>query len=351
MNGEKSKTMAYTLEPTPESLDKFMHDKNLPSYRTGQILEWFWKKKETNILKMSNLPNELRQELNEKLYIPEIRKSNKSGDKTVLYIMKFKDGLEAETVLIEEKSRKTVCVSTGVGCPYGCLFCATGEMGFFRQLTPYEIAVQVLLVSLQLGDKNPTNIVLMGMGEPFYDYKGAVEACDILNDKKMLGIGQRKITISTAGVVPGILYLAKSAKQYKLAVSLNASDDSMRKRLMPITKKWNLAALIDSVKEYIEITNKKVTFEYVLIKDINDKPKDAKKLSELVNGVMCKINLIPYNQAVERFQRAEETSLLRFREILEKNGVDVTVRYSHGGDIDAACGQLFTKQKMKRGEN
>lgn len=336
------------MEPVPDNLSDYCHKEGLPSYREGQILEWIWKKKVLDPLSMSNLPTSVREDLREKIYLPEIEKMNKSGDKTVKYKVKFWDKNEAETVLIKEGGRTTVCVSTGIGCPYGCLFCATGGMGFVRQLTPYEIAVQVLLAAFA-GKADPTNVVLMGMGEPFYDYKGAIAACDMINDKRMLGIGQRKITVSTAGVVPGILFLAKSAKQYKLAVSLNASNDTDRKKIMPVARKWTMSALMDAVKQYTDITNKKVTFEYVLMKGFNDGPSDARKLSELLDGVLCKVNLIPYNRAAKGFERPEPAILLRFQEALKKEGIEVTTRFSKGEEIQAACGQLFTgKQKKMR---
>lgn len=335
------------VEPTPESISRLITENNLPSYRTGQVLEWFWKKKQKNPLNMSNLPAGLREELSEKLYVPKIKRSNKSSDKTVLFNVRFYDGNEVETVLIRERHRMTVCVSSAVGCPYGCLFCATGKMGFVRQLSPYEIAVQPLLVSSFDVKNTVTNVVLMGMGEPFHDYRGTLEACDMLNDKRMMNIGQRKITVSTAGVVPGINYFSNSSKQYKLAVSLNSPRDSDRKKIMPIARKWPLASLIESVKKYTEATNKKVTFEYVLIKGFNDRLSDAQKTSELLKGILCKVNLIPYNRAVIGFDTPDPSSVLRFQDALKREGVETTTRLSRGADISAACGQLAVRADRK----
>ncbi len=343
------KSIDFYVEPTPESMTRFMIENNLPSYRTGQVLEWFWKKKETNPLKMSNLPAGLREELGEKIYVPKIKKSNKSSDKTVLFNVRFYDGNEVETVLIRERQRTTVCVSTAVGCPYGCLFCATGKMGFVRQLSPYEIAVQPLLVSSFDVKNTVSNVVLMGMGEPFHDYRGALEACDLLNDKRMMNIGQRKITVSTAGVVPGINFFSNSSKQYKLAISLNSPRDSDRKKIMPIARKWPLASLIEAVKKYTEATNKKVTFEYVLIKGFNDRLSDAQKISELLSGILCKVNLIPYNRAVIGFDTPDPSSVFRFQDALKREGIETTTRLSRGADINAACGQLAVRADKKKG--
>ncbi len=325
-------------------MKSYLAERGYPSFRAGQVLKWIWEKGVFNPEKMTNLPENFKEFLRENISYPFVKSLNKSADRTVLFLVELEDGLNVETVLIKKGVKNTVCISTGVGCPLKCKFCATGQMTYKRQLKPYEIVWQVALVKKFLkGTGRINNVVFMGMGEPFLDYEGAIEAAVWLTDKNCLGIGQRRITLSTAGVLPGIYHLAKSGKQFRLAISLNASNDKMRKHLMPVTKKWNLKKIISAVQLYNDLTSRAVTFEYVLIKAVNDLPEHARELAELIRDTMSKVNLIPYNEAVKEYHKPEGKRVEKFKRTLQTRNIEVSVRYSTGGDINAACGQLAGK--------
>lgn len=343
-----NKSYKNVFSLSPDELIDYIKYQNFQKYRAEQILNWIWEKKVFSPEKMKNIPDKLKQLVNNGLFIPKIKKRNKSSDGTVLLEVTFKDNNSVETVIIKNNKKNTICISTGIGCPIKCKFCATGNMDYKRQLDTYEIYSQVLLASLYLKeDERINNIVFMGMGEPFIDYKVALKAASILTDKRTLGIGQRRITISTAGIVPGIRYMANIGKQFKLAVSLNASNDKIRKELMPIDKKWSIKSIIEAVKYYIEKTNRAVTFEYVLIKDVNDHHSYADELSKLLKGLICKVNLIPYNKTQPGFYKPEEDKIEKFQKILIRNRIETTIRVSKGQVINAACGQLFVRKGVK----
>jgi len=345
MNEERYKNI---LSLSPDELVDYIKYQKFPAYRAEQILGWIWKKKVFSIDKMNNIPMSLKKLINNEFYIPKIKKRNKCSDGTVLLETTLEDKNSIETVIIKKDKKNTVCISTGIGCPIKCRFCATGNMDYKRQLETYEIYLQPLLASLYLKENERiNNIVFMGMGEPFIDYKSALKAASILTDKRTLGIGQRRITISTAGIVPGIRYMADYGKQFKLAVSLNASNDKIRKELMPIDKKWSINNIIEAVKYYIEKTKRAVTFEYVLLRDVNDHHNFADELSKLLKGLICKVNLIPYNKAQVGFFKPSEDKISKFQKILLKNNIETTVRISKGQVISAACGQLFIRKGEK----
>jgi len=248
--------------------------------------------------------------------------------------------------------RRTLCISTQAGCAMGCVFCATGQMGFSRQLTAGEIVEQVLYYARELKESGEavTNVVVMGMGEPFHNYDNTLAAIDRLNHPEGLNLGARRFTISTVGLVPMIRRFAKEGRQVNLAISLHAADDALRSSLLPVNKKYPLAQLIDACREYVELTNRRITFEWALIRDVNDTPEQARKLASLVRGLLCHVNVIPLNptrkypgQATTRDRAAT------FCAELEKAGIPATIRIRRGIDIQAGCGQLATEKTAREG--
>ncbi len=247
--------------------------------------------------------------------------------------MRFKDG------------RNSLCISCQAGCQMGCKFCATGKLGLLKHLTYEEIFDQVLYFAQLLHQENAeiSNIVFMGMGEPFMNYQNTLAAANLLSDPKYLGIGARKITISTSGVVPGILQLADEPKQYNLAISLHAPNQADREKIMPIAKRWPLPELMSAVQTYLQKTNRRVSYEYVMLQGVNDSRIQAQQLAELIQGQLCHVNLIPYNPTDSVFTVSQQNNIEEFKNILQKNGINATIRVTMGQDIDAACGQLANK--------
>lgn len=267
--------------------------------------------------------------------------SSKDG-RTVKLRLILEDGLAIETVLMKHTDkRNTICVSSQVGCPLGCLFCVTGSGGFKRNLNVSEIVEQVLFFARYLRKKNEkvTNIVFMGMGEPFLNWENVKEAIEILNNDNCFGVGARKISVSTAGITEGIEKLSDEFPQINLAISLHAPDDKLRGELMPVNKKYPLEKVLQSVDNYIEKTNRKVMFEYVMLKNVNDSKEQAKELAKLLKKPLYMVNLIAYNPN-GRFESSPPEKIKKFKAILEKAGIFATQRYRFGTDIEAACGQL-----------
>jgi 23S rRNA (adenine2503-C2)-methyltransferase len=326
---------------TPD-LEKLLGDFGKRRYKANQLTLWIYDKGITDFSQMTDLSKTLREELNSVAYIDAIKlvKTQRSEiDFSEKFLFELKDGERVETVLMLEKNRITVCVSTQVGCPLDCTFCATGKMGFKRNLTPGEIVDQIIA----LKDHRPTHVVLMGMGEPFLNYDNTVKALKITNSELGLSFAAKRITVSTAGIPDEIKKFASLTSKIKLAISLNAPTDEKRDQLMPINKKHPLKAVLEAVKYYTEKTKRRITFEYVLIKDFNDSQKDALELSKLVRGIPCKINLIPYNSVPDlSFEKPSEEKIIAFRDYLFPRCPAVTLRKSKGQDIQAACGQLCT---------
>jgi 23S rRNA (adenine2503-C2)-methyltransferase len=297
----------------------------------------------------SVLPLELRNKLNEKCPL-EIKSefSESQNKKTIKTLVILEDDSKIEAVLMRHGNRNTVCVSSQVGCPLACEFCATGKMGFVRNLSSAEIIEQVLVFSryLKKYDEKVTNIVFMGMGEPFLNYEEVMKAIQVLNDQQAFNIGARHISISTAGLVEGIQRLSKERLQVNLAVSLHASNDQLRSELMPINNQYSLKLLFKAVDDYIQETNRRVMFEYLLIQGVNDSEKQALELAQLMkNNKLYMVNLISYNPT-GKFKPSDSRTINKFMEILIKERVNFTQRYKFGRDIQGACGQLALKQKM-----
>jgi 23S rRNA (adenine2503-C2)-methyltransferase len=326
-----------------EDLEKLLGELGEKRYRSRQLALWIYAKGATSFDQMSDLSKDLREKLSEVAFIENIKlvKSQTSQkDISEKFLFELSDGEKIESVLIWEERRVTLCLSTQVGCPLGCTFCATGKMGFKRNLTTGEIVDQ----AVALGHHNITNAVLMGMGEPLLNYENTIKAVRIMNNEMGLSFPAKGITLSTAGIPSMIEKLAEEDFKIKLAISLNAPTDEKRNELMPINKKHPLSQLLKASKNYIKKRKARVTFEYVLIKDVNDSEKDALALSKLIAGISCKINLIPYNPVPDLpYDRPSEEKIKAFRDYLYPRCPTVTLRRSKGEDILAACGQLRTQ--------
>jgi len=325
--------------------------KKEPKFRLDQIHQAVFKHFISNWDEVTNIPNDLKEELKKNLPIMISGEVFSSEDgKTFKALITLSDGEKIETVLIKNKdSRNSLCVSSQVGCAGACAFCATGRMGFKRNLTSGEIIDQFLFFARYLKNnfgenEKITNVIFMGMGEPFLNYNEVMSAIHILNDDSFIGLGARNISISTAGIISGIEKFTKEKEQINLAVSLHASNDKLRSELMPINKKYNIEKLLNAVDKYITKKNRKVMFEYLLIDGVNDSENNARELANLMKKPLYMVNLISYNPTGS-FKSSSKKKVLEFKKILEKEGVNVALRKSFGGDIQAACGQLANKNK------
>ena len=324
-------------------------------FRADQILYPLYYKFPKSISEIKQLPTEMREKLVAEGYtigsaIELHRITSEDGDTTKL-LLNLSDGTPVETVLIQYEPtkigghpRSTICVSTQVGCAMGCVFCATGQMGFERNLKAEEIVAQVIHFAelLQKRNQHITNLVFMGMGEPLANYDETIRAVKLLTHPRGFGIGQRNITISTIGIIPGIDRLAEEDLQIGLAISLHAPNDTLRKKLVPTAIPNSVEELVAAGKRYFKRTGRRVTFEYALIENINDSPQIARELAALLEGNGSHVNLIPINPTAGNFSRPSQKSVLEFEKILRRSGVNCTVRVEKGSEISAACGQLRT---------
>ncbi len=319
-----------------------------PKYRLGQAKKALFQDLIQNWQEATALPLGLREELNKKCPIELSAKTFVSKDgNTIKALLVLKDDLKIETVLMRHKDkRNTICVSSQVGCRLGCEFCATGKMGFKRSLDIWEIVEQVLFFARYLKKikERVTNIVFMGMGEPFLNYQNVIGAIRILNDKEGFNLGARHFSISTVGIIEGIEKLAKEELQINLAISLNAPDDKLRSKLMPINKKYPIKKILNAIDNYIKKTRCRVMFEYIMINNLNDSEENAKTLANLMKKPLYFVNLILYN-STGIFEPPSFERVKKFKEILEKENVIVTQRYRFGKDIEGACGQLVAKNR------
>lgn len=333
---------------TENELKDKLISKGFPGYTARQVFEWVYGKKVQDFDSMSSLSKELRGFLKENFYFskPSLIKKEKSSDRTEKFLFKLRDNLAIEAVLIPEKARNTLCVSTQVGCKFRCLFCASGEKGFKRNLTPSEIIGQYLAVSNLKVSPKITNIVFMGIGEPLDNFENTVKSINILMNSAGINFAKRRISISTCGLYPEIKKLAKLKLGIKLSVSLQSADNSIRNKLMPINKKYPIEELIPAIREFNKESRDPVTFEYVLIRGINTSRDDAKKLAKLLNKINGKANLIPYNGAFSKFKAPAQEKVDIFSQELKRRGVFFTLRKSRGRDINAACGQLRAKHLL-----
>jgi 23S rRNA (adenine2503-C2)-methyltransferase len=323
----------------------------LPKYRAEQVYTWIYQKQACEWDEMSNLPKSLRQLLQEKAItlgslIPIAQ--TKDSDGTIKFLFKLEDQQTVESVFIPESERQTVCISTQVGCGMKCGFCATGQNGLVRNLTAAEIVDQSLNI-IRLTGSRINNLVIMGQGEPFANYEATLKAVKLINDSKGMGIGARHITISTCGIIPGILKLAREPLQVNLAISLHAATDELRTQLMPINKVYPLAELMAAIRSYIDLTGRRVTFEYTMIDGVNDRPTDVEKLIQLLSGLLCHVNLIPLNPIGKlALKRSKPLRVRDFINALTEARIETTVRKERGTNLAAACGQLQSKMVKQR---
>lgn len=331
----------YNLDELQEGLINMGEKK----FRAEQIFKWIYKEKVKSFDEMTNLSIELREKLKENYTMCNynILKKQESKDGTKKYLFDVLDGNAIETVLMQYHHGKTVCVSSQIGCKMGCKFCASTGIQFVRNLTAGEIVEQILAVEQDINDKI-SNIVFMGIGEPLDNYDNVIKAIKIMNNPKGLEIGTRHISISTSGLVPRIYDLANEKIQCTLSISLHATTDEKRSSMMPVNNRYNIEELMKACKDYIKITNKRISFEYALAKDNNDNLEDAQRLVDLLKGMLCHVNLIPINKIENgKFSKSTNENILKFRDFLNEHGIVATVRRELGSDIDAACGQLRRK--------
>jgi 23S rRNA (adenine2503-C2)-methyltransferase len=312
-------------------------------YRARQLFGWLYKRGAFSFDDMTDLPDGTRKALksNFRISVCKMLDSKRSRlDGTTKYLLGLDDGNAIEAVFLPDRRRATACISSQVGCKYACTFCASARLGFIRNLAHSEIINEVLFLRFKNSIPPITNIVFMGIGEPMDNYDNVIKAIRIFNDKDGLNIGSRRITISTCGIIPGIEKLSREGLQVELSVSLHSADDTVRSTLVPVNKKYPLKELMKACKCYTDRTNRVVTFEYVLIKEINDFKEDAIRLANLLKGMKCKVNAISYNPASGEGPRSGTPGVSGFTEILRRRGINATHRRSRGADIDAGCGQL-----------
>lgn len=330
-----------------EEIGKITDELKASKFRARQIHNWVYLKSVGSIDDMTDLSKDFREQFAAiaKITDVEIKTKQVSDDGTIKYLIQYPDGQCVETVLMrfDNRANLTACVSSQVGCAVNCAFCATGKRGFVRNLTYKEIVEQVLTIQRDTGLK-VTNVVFMGQGEPLLNLDNVLKALEIFNNN--FQVGARRITISTSGIIPQIDKLAEVELQSTLAISLHAPNSQIRKRIMPIENKYPLSDLKKSLKKYVDKTGRRITVEYLLIKDLNDTVEVAKELADFLKDIKCNINLIPYNAVGQNeFEKPSNNSIMKFKYILEHSGKKVTIRLERGADIDAACGQLSGKFK------
>ena len=338
------------LEMSREQLIVWLAERKIEKYRADQIQKWVYLRQADSFEPMTNISKEIRTLLSQHFMIGRLaaEQIETSRDGSRKYLFKLKDGKYIESVLIPERDHYTLCVSSQVGCAQGCLFCLTATGGFERNLTRGEIIAQVRDIKNELEDPmRLTNIVFMGMGEPLANYKNLISAIGVITDTDAgLRLASRRVTVSTAGLVPRLSDLGRDAR-VNLAVSLNATDNDTRDRLMPINRSYPLEKLLEACRQYPPAPGRRITFEYILIKGVNDSEKDARRLAKLLQPIRCKINLIPYNPHEGcDFDRPSEEVIQAFYNILFAKNYTVIIRRSKGQDISAACGQLKARSRM-----
>ncbi len=338
----------YNLEELKEELVSLGEKK----FRAEQIFKWIYVDKVKEFDEMTNLSIELREKLKENYTMCnyKILRKQESSDGTKKYLFDVLDGNAIETVLMQYHHGKTICVSSQIGCKMGCKFCASTGAHFARNLTAGEIVEQILAVEQDIQDKI-SNIVFMGIGEPFDNYDNVMKAVRIINNQKGLNIGARHISISTSGLVPRIYDFANEELQCTLSISLHATNNEKRSSMMPVNNRYPIEELMQACRDYIAKTNKRISFEYALAKDNNDNLDDAKELVKLLKGMICHVNLIPINKIENgKFSKSTNENIIKFRDYLNEHGIVATIRRELGSDIDAACGQLRRKNLKNQEE-
>jgi len=330
------------LNLTIEELEELFTQMGQQKFRAKQVFQWV-NKGIKDIDQMTNLSKDIRERLKELAYINRLEVVNKLVSKidgTTKYLFKLMDGNIIESVLMKYQHGLSVCISSQVGCKMGCKFCASTGAGFVRNLTASEMLDQVITIQKDAGSRIG-NIVVMGIGEPFDNYDNLIKFIKLVNHKDGMNIGARHISVSTCGLVPEILRLSKENLPITLSISLHATNDEDREKIMPVNKRYSIDKLIEACKIYTETTKRRITFEYALIDGVNDTFECAKQLSDLLKGMLCHVNLIPVNSVTNTgFKKSSKERVLKFKSLLEKHGIETTVRRELGADINAACGQL-----------
>ncbi len=346
--------LTHLLSLTDQALNQFVLGIGQPEFRSRQLRNWLFSNLEIDFQKMQNLPKAMQNSLQETATcsVLSLKAEQISEDGTTKWAFETQDKNVFESVLIPSENRRSLCVSSQVGCAMGCKFCRTASMGFIRNLSLGEILEQVHFANRHLKQHDGSrisNVIFMGMGEPLHNLEAVALACEILNSEDGFGISRNKITVSTSGVVPKILEWARRASQFKLAISLNGSNNLMRDSLMPINRRWPLEVLLETADEYIRLTGQRLTFEYILIKDITATPEAAHELKQIAAHRNCKLNLIPLNPGSfpgrSELAAPSESEIEEFENILNTGGFQVLRRKPRGRDIFAACGQLAIQQK------
>ena len=330
-------------------LENLMLERGQKKYRATQLFTWIYEKKAKSFDEMSDVSKQFREELKKDfcLTLPKIYKKQESKDGTIKLLLELEDGAKIETALMPYNYGNAICVSSQVGCNMACAFCASGLLKKKRNLETHEIVGQVLVMNQLLEEKGKrvSHVVVMGTGEPFDNYENVIDFIRIVNHPKALAIGARHISVSTCGIVPGIMKYAEEGLQSNLAISLHAPNDEIRNQIMPISKGYKMSELMEAVKYYEKTSGRRVTFEYIMLKDINDSLECAAQLVKLIKGTLAYVNLIPYNPVDEKsFKRSDDKQVHKFFSYLMQHGVNTTVRKEFGNDIDAACGQLRAKE-------
>lgn len=331
---------------TIKQLEDYFISKGEKKFKAVQVFEWLYQKRVKSFDEMTNIKKDVISYLKEDFKINSLEILTKQEDLDVIkYLFKLEDNNKIEAVLMKHDYGNSLCVSSQVGCNMGCKFCESGRLKKVRNLNTSEMVLQLLKIEEDLNIRI-SHLVLMGIGEPFDNYENVIKFIDIINTPKGIALGSRHITVSTCGIIPKIKEFIKDGKQVNLAISLHASNDKLRNQLMPISKVYKLDDLMKTIKEYIKQTNRRVTFEYILLKGVNDKYENAVELSKLLKGMNCYVNLIPYNETSHiEFKKSDQNTILKFYDTLKKNNIGVTIRREFGKKVSAACGQLRANYK------
>jgi len=326
---------------TQEELERYFEDIGQKKFKAVQIFEWLYQKRVSSFLDMNNVSKKTIEKLQEDFVLEKLVIIDKREDIDVVkYLFKLEDNNKIEAVLMKHDYGNSLCISTQVGCNMGCHFCESGRLKKVRNLETYEMVLQILMVESDLNIRI-SHLVLMGIGEPFDNYDNVIKFIDIINNPKGIALGSRHITISTCGLVPKIKEFMNYDKQVNLAISLHAPNNEIRDKIMNINKVYRIEEVIKVVKEYIKKTNRRVTFEYIMLSGVNDSVDNAIELSSLLKGINCYVNLIPYNETSHiEFKKSNKESILKFYDTLKKNNINVTIRREFGSKVSAACGQL-----------
>ena len=332
---------------TINELEDFLINNNEKKFHATQIIDWLYVKRVNSFNDMTNLSKDLISKLEDNFFFDKLEIIKKQKDTDVSkFLFKLSDNNLIEAVLMNHDYGNSLCVSSQVGCNMGCKFCESGRLKKIRNLETSEMVLQIMMIEKEIG-KRISHVVVMGIGEPFDNFDNLVNFISIINLQKGINLGSRHITVSTCGIIPKIYEFSKLPYQVNLAISLHAPNNEIRNKIMPINKVYKLDDLMKAIKDYLKVSNRRITFEYIMLEGVNDSTKCAKELAELIRGMNAYVNLIPYNETENiSFKRTEKKKILEFYDILKKEKINVTIRREFGSNIDAACGQLRAKGVM-----